>query len=757
MHNRKSSSAALVIFLVCVFAVTSGVSAKEITTERHPGGCYREFVIDGSTVHNVGELHMHVGNWGMFGSMPSSGLPFAHAPSAEWPAGSGIEHLYAAGLWVGAKKGGIPAVSTAIFDFELQPTDDPIDVFYRSFDGAPGGTRVPFLNADDDHDGAVDEDFLDGRDNDGDGLIDEDFAALSNQMFSCWYTDDQPTAIESYPDHEPLHITIKQESYQWEDPRFDDFVGATFTITNTGTELLEELYLGIFADFDVGAPDGGGPYWNDDVSGFWTGSICTDIGPATISMAYGYDWDGDGGQTPGYFGVMMLGHTIDPLGINAPRHVGIRSYRAFSGDQPYENGGDPTNDFQRYEILSSHRIDRNSEVPGDYRALISVGPFAELPPGESIVFSIGFVAGEGFDGMKENAAMAQRLYDGIWYDLDGDPMTGIDRRETPIYGPAQEVVIDKCRIGMDEPIDVPAGSVVWINNDCPRESGYQRLCGYSAADSFLYRTGVGGRETQIHWLLEPPPPMLDVLDIRPGGCPNPFNMKWIYEVDDPKPGKGGVLPVAILGTEDFDVRDIDVESVRLEGAAPLLIGRGYRDVSQPAAGGADCTCSAAGCDGYLDLALKFSVRDIAEALASGGIPSSGEERSLILTGELEDETVFWAADCVTFVGNPHIPEARGGRPQLLDDVAIARPKLLGASPNPFNPVTRIKYSLPERLHVKLAVYDVTGRLAAVLVNGMRTAGTHTVEWNARGHASGLYFYRLEAGESTSNGKLLLIR
>jgi hypothetical protein len=757
MHGRENLHVAFVIVLLSVIVCTGGASANEIGVERQPGGLYREFVTDGSTVHDVGVLHMHVGNWGMFGSFPSSGMSFSHAPSAEWPAGSGIEHLYGAGLWVGAVKGGIPAVSTALFEMELAPTDDPIDTVYRSFEGAPGGTRVPLTNADDDHDGTVDEDFLDGRDNDGDGLIDEDFAAVSNQMFSCWYTDDQPFAIESYPDHEPLHITIRQESYQWEDPRFDDFVGATFTITNTGADMLEDVYLGIFADFNVGSRYGSGPYWNDDAAGFWTGSVCTDIGPATIRVMYAHDEDGEGGPAPGYFGVMVLDHTVDPLGINAPRHVGIRSYRVFSGMVPYENGGDPTNDFQRYETLARSRIDRNSDVPGDYRALLSVGPFTELPPGESIVFSIGFVAGEGFDGMVENAAAAQRLFDGIWYDLDGDPLTGIDRRETPIHGPAQDVVIDECRVGLDEPIDVPAGSVVWINGDCSRENGYRGLCGYGEADSLLYCTGVAGREAQLHWLLEPPPPMLDVLDIRPGRCPNRINARWCHIENGRWLRWWPALRVAITGHEDFDVRLVDIGTVRLEGVRPLLRGRRLRDVSRPVADGSSCACVGRGPDGFLDLILKFSVWEIARRIAFDGIPAPGEERILTLTGRLVDGSEFSAVDCLTFVGGADGPDTEGERPLLLDEADVMQPRLLGAAPNPFNPVTRITYSLPERLHVKLAVYDVTGRPAAILVNGVRAAGTHTVEWDARGHASGLYVYRLEAGRHVSHGKLLLIR
>ena len=91
-------------------------------------GPNRVLVLDGTNVHNVGNLQMHVGNWGYFGSAPGSGNTFSEAPSAQWPAGSGVEYLYVAGIWVGAIKSGVPAVSTAAYQSEFRPTLDPKDI-----------------------------------------------------------------------------------------------------------------------------------------------------------------------------------------------------------------------------------------------------------------------------------------------------------------------------------------------------------------------------------------------------------------------------------------------------------------------------------------------------------------------------------------------------------------------------------------------------------------------------------------------------
>ena len=78
-------------------------------------------------------------------------------------------------------------------------------------------------------------------------------------------------------------------------------------------------------------------------------------------------------------------------------------------------------------------------------------------------------------------------------------------------------------------------------------------------------------------------------------------------------------------------------------------------------------------------------------------------------------------------------------------------------PNPFNPSTTIKYELPKSSHVSLTVFDILGREVSVLVNERRDAGVHEVRFEAAGLASGVYFYRLQAGPFVDTKKLLLVR
>ena len=122
-------------------------------------------------------------------------------------------------------------------------------------------------------------------------------------------------------------------------------------------------------------------------------------------------------------------------------------------------------------------------------------------------------------------------------------------------------------------------------------------------------------------------PVVVYVDIKPMSCSNPLNV-------DSK----GVLPVAILGTADFDVTQIDPATVLLHGVAPLRSA--LEDV---AASSYDCT---EGPDGYLDLTLKFNTQEVVDALCAANVVNDGEWWVLPLMGELEDGTEIVGGDVV---------------------------------------------------------------------------------------------------------------
>ena len=78
-------------------------------------------------------------------------------------------------------------------------------------------------------------------------------------------------------------------------------------------------------------------------------------------------------------------------------------------------------------------------------------------------------------------------------------------------------------------------------------------------------------------------------------------------------------------------------------------------------------------------------------------------------------------------------------------------------PNPFNPSTNIEFSIPQSSDVRLIVYNQLGQTVATLVDKPLSAGGYSVDWNAEGLPSGVYFYRITAGDFTQTRKLLLTK
>ena len=124
------------------------------------------------------------------------------------------------------------------------------------------------------------------------------------------------------------------------------------------------------------------------------------------------------------------------------------------------------------------------------------------------------------------------------------------------------------------------------------------------------------------------------IDIKPESCPNPLNVK-----------SKGVLPVAILGTEDFDVTQIDPDSIMLQtedGGVVTPLRWALEDVAKPYTPTPNgemeeyMECTTDGSDGYLDLTLKFDIQEIVDVL--GEIVEEGDYvQYLYLTGNLLEE------------------------------------------------------------------------------------------------------------------------
>ncbi len=101
---------------------------------------------------------------------------------------------------------------------------------------------------------------------------------------------------------------------------------------------------------------------------------------------------------------------------------------------------------------------------------------------------------------------------------------------------------------------------------------------------------------------------------------------------------------------------------------------------------------------------------------------------------------------------PSLPDGSVGGLQSPQRYALAQ-----NYPNPFNPTTSISFSVPTRSHVLLRVYNLLGQLVSTLIDGEKGSGTYSVSWDASDRPSGMYLYRLEAGNFVETRKMVLIK
>ncbi|MHC4459039.1 MAG: LamG-like jellyroll fold domain-containing protein [Planctomycetota bacterium] len=234
---------------------------------------------------------------------------------------------------------------------------------------------------------------------------------------------------------------------------------------------------------------------------------------------------------------------------------------------------------------------------------------------------------------------------------------GVDHLSTLMHGQIDEVSIYNRALSAEE---IRANMHTRLSGDEPGLVGCWDFD--EGAGQFLYDLSGNGNDGQLGstpnpddsdpaWLESDAPVGICTyidFDIKPGSCPNPLNL-----------ASKGVLPAAVLGTENFDVNTVDATSVRLAGVA--AIRHSYEDVATPVTDGNECECTTEGPDGYTDLTLKFRTQEIVEQLIDtpGGL-TEGQTLELNLSGELFDDIGIVGSDCVVLVGNvPKWLEAKG--------------------------------------------------------------------------------------------------
>ena len=183
------------------------------------------------------------------------------------------------------------------------------------------------------------------------------------------------------------------------------------------------------------------------------------------------------------------------------------------------------------------------------------------------------------------------------------------------------------------------------------------------------------------------------------------------------------------------------------------------DIAADASGNVYVTGVSYGSGTYADYAtVKYSSSGAEQWIARHNGPANSEEAASAIAVDVSGNvyvtgsTAFAAGTQYTTIKYQQL--ATG----VLPNVEIPQSVALHQNyPNPFNPATTIRYDLPKGTDVRLTVVNTLGQEVARLVDGFQDAGVHQATWSAGVNASGVYFYRLQAGGFTETRKLVLLR
>ena len=264
---------------------------------------------------------------------------------------------------------------------------------------------------------------------------------------------------------------------------------------------------------------------------------------------------------------------------------------------------------------------------------VSIPPFIEVCGGGTLsICATGkwnhwwnIDEGTGPDGFDASAALTQDQYDDLGISLlstNLNMLVGVFLTDDP----PDPFALPVSNSDPTAPLLQQAFPIGSSMDNIAVPPGATRLF-FGLHDEYQWSDNVG----QVSVTVTTIPTIVDI-DIKPTSCPNPLNVK-----------SKGVLSVAILGSEGFDVFSIDVDSICLAGVHPIRSS--YEDVSTPATED-ECECTTEGPDGYLDLTLKFDTQEIVTAL--GEVPD-GEVLLLTLTGLNLCGAPMEGTDCVVII------------------------------------------------------------------------------------------------------------
>jgi len=361
-------------------------------------------------VTSAANIATTINNLGIVGNSFSGSFNVEGFPSCEFPANSGIEHVFDGGLWIGGIVNGQVAVSSGAIDDATG--------FSTGKRGFEFSSKTPLTERS--------------------TLFDSPFFttnAISHQDFVSTFADTATSVftgggnIEIIDHLTPLGLTVDFTALNWNFSFANFFVILNFNITNVSNRAIDSVYVGYWMDGVIRnvniTPPGGTAFFNKGGNGFID----------SLDMGYEFDAIGDIGFTDSYVATKYLGSELNGVCVNNP------NFRTHFNTWQFRNSADPlyffpNNDLQKYGKMTSGINYLNGWINGDIPTqirsannrsnLVSVGPYTTLNPGESIEIAFAIVCAKRvFDGrpaaddtpeqrvnLIQNAGWAQTAYDG---------------------------------------------------------------------------------------------------------------------------------------------------------------------------------------------------------------------------------------------------------------------------------------------------------------------------------------------------------
>lgn len=411
--------------------------------------------------HRIGAMELGITNHGIFGTgfAQASVIDFFTGDivsSCEYPKGSNIRYLFSGAFWIGAIVGRDTLVSTGAGG----------DEWSREFHPDRFGLGDPVYRS------IIDPESQDFQD------------AISEEDYIVVYTDTLLSGVDrdyfGRP-HRPLNIEVTEASYAWSYDYAEDLVLFDYRVRNIGNDVLEDVYMGIYVDADIGMSGGSDVIYEDDFTGFvhTFSALCGDCPyEDTVNIAWTADNDGDleamppdGAPAPGITATRIVRtpaaeldvsfnwwiRDSDPARNFGPREkANVGRWKEPFRDFGFGGLGTPLGDANKYYMMRNQEFDYDQpftattrltdtlwmlpdqryapiwSVGLDTRYLLSFGPFV-IRPNEVLPISFAYVAGDGFHTDPDNLQNLPDNPDDFYANLNFDDLGKNARWASWIY------------------------------------------------------------------------------------------------------------------------------------------------------------------------------------------------------------------------------------------------------------------------------------------------------------------------------------